>query len=77
MVGIDKLYHFIAGFIIALVITYYFAPFYGLLAGYVAGTLKELWDEYSYGGGDVFDFFATALGSIFAVLCYQKYIGEI
>lgn len=65
----DKILHFIAGFIITVVFSYMayiegleYPQAYGITAGALAGACKEAWDEYSYGGGDFFDFFATIVG---------------
>lgn len=65
----DKKLHFLCGCIIALLIGLY-NPIYGLLAGITAGVAKEVYDYYDYGGPDIKDFLATAVGSILgACLC--------
>lgn len=59
----DKGCHFLVGLVIAVVVSLYLNPLYGLVAGAVVGVLKEAWDEHSYGGGSFFDFFFTLGGT--------------
>ena len=67
MMAIDKLYHFIAGFLISL-IGGYFNPLCGLFLGISAGVAKEVYDYYDYGLFDKKDMLFTWLGSIVAYL---------
>ena len=65
----DKKLHFLCGLLISLLIGLY-NPLYGLSAGVTAGVAKEVYDYYDYGGPDIKDFLATAVGSILgACLC--------
>ena len=68
----DKLLHFIAGAIACLVGYWLFTPSYGLVFAVIAGFLKEVYDEFIYGGFDFKDCFATVLGglTLFMVLSY-------
>lgn len=59
----DKKLHFLCGLLISLLIGLY-NPLYGLLAGMIAGVAKEVYDYIDYGGPDIKDFLATAVGSI-------------
>lgn len=63
----DKKLHFLCGCIISLLVGLY-NPLYGLYAGVVAGVAKEVYDYYDYGGPDIKDFLATAVGSILGTL---------
>lgn len=63
----DKKLHFLCGCIIALLVGLY-NPLYGLLAGVTAGVVKEVYDYLDYGGPDIKDFLATAVGSILGTL---------
>lgn len=63
----DKKLHFLCGCIISLLIGLC-NPVYGLLAGMIAGVAKELYDYLDYGGPDIKDFLATAVGSILGAL---------
>jgi hypothetical protein len=65
--GDDKKLHFLCGCIISLLVGLY-NPTYGLLAGMVAGLAKEVYDYIDYGGPDIKDFLATAVGSILGAL---------
>ena len=67
-IPIDKLLHFLVGFTIAVIITTFSNPMYGLLYGAIAALGKELYDEYSYKGFDVYDLLMTLIGTIFGVL---------
>lgn len=74
----DKRLHFIAGLCITciVIILCYFNfgvvnPRFGLGCGMLAGVLKEIKDEITYGGFDKYDMFATWAGSLLgAGLCY-------
>lgn len=59
----DKRLHMLAGLLIGVigtVITPY--TFVGILAAFIAGIAKELYDQYSYGGFDIDDAIATWIG---------------
>ncbi len=61
---LDKQAHFFAGAAIASTVTLYLGdPSYGLVAGAVAGLLKELIDSKGYGSPDLKDALATLLGA--------------
>ena len=66
----DKVLHALAGFAIALSVALLSDAIFGLIAGLLAGAAKEAYDEYSYGGADFFDFFATLLGTVVGVFTY-------
>ena len=59
----DKACHFMAGLIIAIVFSLLFTPVTGVFAGVFAGIAKEIYDEFTYGGFDFWDLFATVSGS--------------
>ena len=63
--GKDKLYHLIAGFVIALGFGL-INPFLGLAAGITAGLAKDIiWDLYlKRGTFEVLDILATIIGAI-------------
>lgn len=71
--GIDKLYHLIAGFIIASVVYMFLGTNWAIGSTLVAGIGKEVYDYISstYWGAshsvDILDAFATVLGGIVAV----------
>ena len=59
----DKRLHMLAGLLIGVigtVITPY--SFVGILAAFIAGIAKELYDQCSYGGFDTDDMIATWIG---------------
>lgn len=70
--GIDKLYHFVAGFVIAALPTMFIDSHVGLLNAHevglfsaiAVGLLKEVKDEVTYGGFDVLDFAVTVVGGV-------------
>lgn len=62
--SIDKLYHLIAGLLIALLCGYLTSPLIGLVMGIIAGVGKELYDYTDYGEYDVYDALATWLGAV-------------
>lgn len=71
----DKLLHYIAGFLIAGIISLGTGDLvYGLIAGVTAGFFKEIIDYFRYGGGDFFDFFATALGAVSIIPVWELLI---
>jgi len=59
----DKLYHLIAGIVIATAVGWFFGPAVGLAAGVLAGAAKEAWDHIDYGGASWPDFVATFIGA--------------
>jgi len=59
----DKLYHLIAGIVIAAAVGRFFGPAIGLLSGILAGAAKEAWDHIDYGGANWPDFVATLIGA--------------
>lgn len=65
MKGIDKIYHLVAGFVIALGFGL-INPFLGLVAGITAGLAKDIiWDLYlKRGSFEVLDILATIIGAI-------------
>jgi len=60
---LDKQAHFWAGAAIAASAALYTNPLYGLVAGIIAGALKEIRDRAGFGTPDFKDFIATALGA--------------
>lgn len=66
--GIDKVYHFVAGFVIALIFGL-FNPIVGLLLAGGAGVGKELYDVYiKKSFADPIDTIATVLGGVLGVV---------
>ena len=65
MKGIDKIYHFIAGFIISLIFGF-INPVLGLGMAVLAGLLKDvIWDKFlKKGTFEVLDIFFTGVGGI-------------
>ena len=59
----DKTPHFAAGLGIALVVGWLVSPMAGLLAGMFAGVVKEIRDEWAYGGSDMRDMLVTFSGA--------------
>lgn len=59
----DKLLHFAAGLAIASVVGWFVSPMAGLLAGMAAGVIKEIRDEWAYGGADLRDMLVTCAGA--------------
>lgn len=59
----DKALHFAAGLGIALAVGLVVSPMAGLLAGMAAGVLKEINDEWAYGGADLRDMLVTFAGA--------------
>lgn len=71
-IPLDKVYHFVAGFIISIAVVLFTGlAWAGLIAGFLAGLFKELYDQYSYKGGDFFDFFATLAGTFAGVIIFE------
>ena len=56
-IGVDKKLHFLGGACIYFTVE-------SLLVVAIIGLLKEVWDEYDYGGFDYVDLLATVLGGI-------------
>lgn len=81
----DKKLHFIAGLCItciAIILCYCYSGivnlWFGLLFGVLAGLLKEVKDEITYGGFDEFDMYATWAGSLLgAGLIYMLLQGGV
>ena len=73
---IDKLLHFLMGIIISQNVALISAHYeFGLIAGFVAGFGKELWDSRKGGSGfDFFDLWATTVGTIAGVIGYYLFI---
>ena len=71
----DKLYHFIAGFILCVIFTLINDPMTGIGAAICGGIAKECHDHYSYGVFDWKDMVATWLGGCvaFALIALIKY----
>lgn len=67
----DKGCHFIAGFIIAISVNWFFGPLYAILAGIFVGFAKEAYDKYSYDKADFFDLFATFIGTFVGVVFFN------
>lgn len=64
MIALDKQAHFWAGAAIASAVALYLgSPVVGLVAGAVAGLLKEFVDSKGYGTPDLKDALATLLGA--------------
>lgn len=60
---VDKVVHFIAGFVIALIVAFIVkVPDYGFGAAFIAGLAKERYDHEVYGKGSYADWFATIAG---------------
>lgn len=70
MKGIDKVYHLIAGFVIALVFGL-INPTLGIIAASLAGVGKEVYDKYyKKSSPDPLDALATIVGGIIGlVIC--------
>ncbi len=65
----DKLYHLIAGFVIAISIGL-FSPILGLVAAVLAGIAKDVvWDLYlKRGTFELLDILATAVGAVIGAI---------
>lgn len=68
MLQVDKILHFIMGWLIALSII----PIHGILAGIIALVVaavgKEVYDQYKYKGFDYKDLIATLLGGVVYII---------
>lgn len=70
-IALDKQAHFWAGLAISLAIGLIFsAPWLGLLVGVAVGGLKEGYDATGRGTPDIWDFVATALGSVLGFIIF-------
>ena len=68
----DKVQHFIAGAVIACILSLGFNPLVGFAAGVFAGAAKEIRDKFTAGAtADWLDFVATAGGAAIAALLIQ------
>ncbi len=63
----DKRIHFVCGFIISLLVGF-FMPLLGLVAGCVAGAIKEWWDSKGHGTVETMDFVFTCFGAVVALI---------
>ena len=66
MIPKDKIYHFIAGFLLCIIFTLIDDPMTGLGAAIGAGIMKECYDQYVYDGADWKDMIATWIGGCVA-----------
>lgn len=66
MKGIDKIYHFVAGILIALTFTLIFSPLIGIITASVSGVIKDVVYDLKMGKGafEILDIFATVLGAV-------------
>lgn len=71
----DKLYHFIAGFLLCMVFSIIDDPITGIGASICGGIAKECYDHYDYGKFDIWDMVSTWLGGCvgFAVVSLIQY----
>ena len=69
MKGIDKIYHFIAGFLIALIFGL-INPVFGLGMAVLAGLFKDvIWDKFlKKGTFEVLDIFFTGVGGVIGMV---------
>ena len=58
----DKLYHLIAGFLIAVIGSIILSPIEGIGLAIMAGVFKECYDQYTYDKFDIKDMVATWIG---------------
>jgi len=64
IIAIDKKAHFLAGAAIAASVALYSTPLIGVSACLIIGAGKELYDMTGRGTPDIWDFIATACGSV-------------
>ena len=64
----DKANHFIYGFAIFVIANIWLSAYASLAIVFLAGTAKELYDEYKYGGFDWKDLLATIIPAIILTL---------
>lgn len=72
----DKIYHFIAGFILCVVFSIINDPITGIGGAIGAGIMKECYDEYQKDGSfDAYDMIATWIGGAvgFALVSLVQY----
>ena len=71
----DKLYHFIAGFLLCVIFTLVDDPITGIGAAICGGIAKECYDDYQYGGFDGWDMVFTWVGGCvaFTLLALIRY----
>ncbi len=62
MIAKDKIYHFVAGLLIAVVVGFAIDPITAIGLAIAAGIFKECYDDYRYGGFDWKDMVATWIG---------------
>lgn len=70
----DYLYHFVAGFTIAMMFYVSTFPYLALIMSTIAGIVKEIYDKFSKkGNADVNDAIYTSLGGIVGlIVCLIK-----
>lgn len=71
----DKIYHFLAGFLLCVVFSIINDPITGIGAAICGGVMKECYDQYTYDGADWVDMVATWLGGCvaFTLVALIKY----
>jgi hypothetical protein len=65
----DKVIHFAAGMSVCLICSTFLPAWAAFLLAVAAGTVKEIWDEVSYGGFDWIDLAATVAGGWLVFIC--------
>ncbi len=60
----DKKLHMLCGFLITIAGSLLYSVVFGLLTCFAAGLIKELRDDYVYGGFDRMDLAATMAGGL-------------
>ena len=68
MLQIDKILHFIMGWLIVLSIIPIYGIFAGIIALVVAAVGKEIYDQWKYKGFDYRDLIATLLGGLVYII---------
>ena len=68
----DKANHFIYGFAIFIICNLFLNDWHSLSIVFIFGLGKEIYDEFDYGGFDIFDLFWTILPGI--ILTILKHI---
>lgn len=64
----DKANHFIYGFMIYLLASFFFADIICFTIVLAVAFAKECYDEYDYGGFDIVDLIYTIIPSIFLII---------
>ena len=64
----DKVLHFTAGFLIALLAGCILDPITGFLTAAIIGAAKEIWDYFGHGTSDRDDLIATVQGGVIGCL---------